>query len=260
MGHRAIAGLALLCALLFSAVMASSASAVTGTTAFTCAPQKAGVGFSDAHCTKASGSGTFGHVAIAENLATTIHGTNEKTSTNTLEHTPFVLKSNQPLIGETEITCTKVFAHGTQTNKVNATTKEHFIHGEKGEIHYTECAFAKPSFCKVVKGEITVKSVTATSEGQGKNILFKPEAGTTFVTINTENCLGVTKLNVEGSVKAQENGATLEFNHAKITEDKSLTLNGQAAGLQGKITVSQAAGTEASAKTGNPITSTEVAT
>jgi hypothetical protein len=267
MGHRAVAGLALLCALLFSAVMASSASAVKGTTAFTCLSNVEKVaGFEDEHCTKTQASpAKFKHVAIAENTTVKTHVTNERTNATTTGPTTLTLTAEkQPLVGETEIQCKKLQGHGDLTNDKNEATKEHTIHGTSGTLLYSECSFTKPSFCKVKGGQILAEKVTATSAAQGDALLFKPEEGTTFVTIEAEGFGCPSKLPVEGEVLAKENGATIEFTEAEITGTKKLTVNGQPAGLGGKATVRSAETTtkvgEAYKETGTPISSTTVET
>ena len=267
-GRRVAVGLTLLCALVISAFMASSASAVVaGTTGFTCqpepAPTKTTKGFTDEHCNTKEIEGTsvkFIHAPIAQDKTTIIHGTNEKTSSDTLKSESAILKTTVAIVGKVQITCEKVFAHGNQTNRLNAGTGEHFIHGEKVTILYTGCKFVEPSTCKVQGGKIEVTGVTATTEKEEMNVRFKPEVGKTFVVIKTENCLGVTEMPVEGSVRGQVSGATLTFSEAGTTADKSLTVLGAAAGLEGKVTIRQADETQEAGKTGNPLTATTIET
>jgi hypothetical protein len=265
-GRRAAVGLALVCALAFSAFAASSAMAVNGTTAFTCVKESTvGAGFSDAHCkTAVSSNATFVHKEIAQDLTTTFHGTNEKTTANTLEAEPAILKG-KPLGIETEIKCLKVTSHGQLTNRLEPTTKEHWIEGKKVTVHYSECKVEKPANCKIPNNTILVENTEATTKGEAvgekMNTRFKPEVGTTFVEFEFKECTnglfnGVHK--VEGDVAAQTEGATLVFNHAAITAENKLKFFGAAAGLSGKITLSQAAGTAETEPTGNPISATTV--
>jgi hypothetical protein len=263
--RKAVVGLALLCALLFSAVAAQSASAIKGTTAFTCAPQKEKAPFKDAHCKEAVVSSPgFKHDAIAQDLTTFFHATNNKTKNNTTEHTPAILKGKIAGIAVT-ISCTKVFAHGTLTNKLEVeppNEKEHYVHGHL-TVHYTECKVTGPAGCKIPGETIEVPKATVTTTGKGDNVTFAPTEGNEFVSFKFEGCT-VPELNTEykvlGSVTAQSDGATLNFNEAAITKANELTFGGQAAGLEGSITVSQADATEESAKTGNAITLTTVET
>jgi hypothetical protein len=268
-GRKAAVGMALLCALVFCAFSASSASAVTkGTTAFTCAPdpEKVGAGFKDAHCKEPVASGrSFKHDPIAEEKSTDTHVTNEKTNAGTTASTILSLKAReQPLVGETEITCTKVNGHGFLTNDKDPVTGEHTIHGTKGTLHYTGCKFVKPNFCKVKNETILAEGLTATSAKEEDNLLVKPEVGKTFTTIEAEGFGCPAKLPVEGEVTVQENGATIEYGETKITESKKLTVNEKPAGIEGKVTVRSAETTtkvtDAYKETGTPISSTTVET
>jgi hypothetical protein len=269
-GRRAAVVLTLLCALFTCAFAAPNAQAVTkGTTAFTCKPEpkpnEKTKGFEDEHCTKAV-TGTkvkWIHESIEQGKSTIFHATNEKTKSETKESTPSVLKSK--IVGvEFEITCPKVTAHGKLTNELDP-TGEHWIHGTEITIHYTECTVPKPAGqeCKVANKTILFEKVTATTTGQGDNIKFSPEAGTTFINFEFEGCK-TKELNsehlVQGSFRGQPNGATINFTHKTTTEEKTLTFGGQAAGLEGSITLSQAEATEETAKTGNPLSVTTVET
>jgi len=268
-GRKAAVGLTLLCALVFPAFAASSASAeVAGTTAFTCVPMIEGVtGFKDAHCAEKAANQAevkFVHKEIKQDETTKIHGTNEKTKNNTSEHTPAMLETAIAGIS-IKITCTKVFAHGNQTNKLEpAPSKEHWIHGEKITVHYTECELNLAK-CEVENKTVLAEGITATTTELGENIRFKPEVGNTFVTFNIvnkagEQCSITGKFPVVGSLRAQLSGATLNFTHKAITGEKTLTFGGQPAGLSGSITVSQAAETAETGKTGNPISVATVET
>jgi hypothetical protein len=260
MGRRAVAGLALLCALLFSAFAAQSASAIKGTTAFTCAPAEKGA-FNDAHCKEALAGGKFAHVAIEQGKTTFFHATNDKTKNKTTESTPAVLKGKAFGIAVT-ISCEKVFAHGTLTNEKEAVGGEHYVHGHLTVI-YTKCKVTGPAGCKIPGEKLELGKVTVTTTGKGNNVTFAPTEGNEFVNFKFEACT-VKELNTEykvlGSFTAQSDGATLNFNEAAITATKELTFGGQPFGLEGSITISQADATEESAKTGNPITFTTVET
>jgi hypothetical protein len=263
-GRRAAVGLALVCALAFSAFAASSAMAITGTTAFTCVKETVvGAGFSDAHCkTEVLSKATFVHKEIKQDEETIFHGTNEKTNPGTTGSEPAILRA-KPLGVETEISCEKVTSHGQITNRLNTTTKEHWIEGKKVTIHYTGCKVLKPAGCKIPNETIIVENTKATTVGQEMNIKFEPEVGTTFVEFEFTNCTnGLFNGNhkVEGSIRGQTEGATLTFTHATGTAENTLKFFGAAAGLTGKITLSQAAGTAETEPTGNPITTTTVVT
>jgi hypothetical protein len=237
-------GLSLLCALVFSAFAASSASAF-GTTAFTCKKQAAGVAstFSDEHCTKAVvGTGGWKHEPIALNTKTAFTASNEKTELETTKAKHATLNSK---IGglETEITCTTVTAEGFLTNETPGGAGTEMVNtGSEIVIHYSGCTVPKPAGqnCKIKEGKITTNKLKSTTAGKGDKIEFKPEAGTTFVPITFEGCKTVELSKtypVEGSVLAIPNGATLETTEAQVTTDNTLTFGGQKAGLTSSTTV-----------------------
>jgi hypothetical protein len=253
--RRATVGLALLCALLFSAFAAPSASAVKGTTIFTCAPVAEKGAFRDAHCKEAGPSSPgFNHVAIEQGLTTNFHATNETT--------PLVLEGKTGGIA-VKISCAKVLVHGSLTNNLDTEAKEHFVHGTEITVRNTECKVTGPKECKIPGEEIEITSVTATTTGKGDNVTFVPSVGNQFVAFSFEGC-SVKELNTEykvlGSVTAQPSGATLNFTHKPITETKELTFGGQPAGLAGTITLRQADAAEECGKTNNAISLTTVET
>lgn len=272
-GRRAIVGLSLLCALMFSAVAAQSASAVKGTTAFTCVAKAKG-DFSDAHCDTAvpAGTGTFGHVEIGEST-TELHVTNNKTKASTTEHTPATLKGEAFKV-KTEIDCTKV--EGTSSTK-NVKEGIDKVMANEGtfSVKYSECTVTKPNVggvhvCKV-KEPIEASGTTTTrvqviGEKETMGVEFKPVAGKSFTEITYEGAecslKGLTA-KVEGTALAtgsrgpdnsvSSSGATLVFTDAMTTE--TLKFAGNPAGLDSTITVSMGN----KEKTENPITLTTTA-
>jgi hypothetical protein len=190
-GSRALAGLALLCALVFSAFAAPSASA-SGTTAFTCAPSPGTkpVGelkFSDEHCEKSAvpPNVKFVHEAIAPNTPTAVVGTNEKTATETTKSTPIVIHTITGGL-EVTITCEIASSTGTIENKENA-AKEMVVVGT-GEVTYTKCKVSKPlkagvEICQIK--EPIVAKATATTIKQ-ENVTLSP-SGANFTEITLED-------------------------------------------------------------------------
>jgi len=269
LNRRAVVGLTLLCALLFCAFAAQSASAVSGRTAFTCVKTEGGAGFKDSHCTGAVASGAaFKHVEIEQGLLTKTHITNEKTDAATLGSTNTVLKAT--FLGvENEVVCSKVLGHSEVSNTQDGITKEHIIHVTKTTLHHTGCKVNKPAGCVIPNETLLIKGITGTTQGQGgaASIVFSPEEGEALVTITYEKCTNPF-LNgahvLSGSTTAKLNGATTEFSHNEITTSKKLTYGGAAAGVEGKLTISQASLTtkegDAPATTGNPISTTQVNT
>jgi hypothetical protein len=264
--RKATVGVALLCALVFCAVSASSASAVAGTTAFTCVKEKTLNGFKDAHCkekVEVGATGEFGHKEIAENTTTKTHITNEKTDATTTGSTVNLLHA-EPFGIKTTVECSKLLGHIDVTNVKDKVTGEHSVTGAKGTLHYTGCKVKEPAGCVIPKETILVEGLTATTSKQAENtIQFKPEVGENFVTFSFEKCnnfLFNGAHSVTGSVRGKINGATVEFSSATTTKEGTLKFFGEPAGLEGKATLSQAEKTTAlndpAATTGNPISAT----
>jgi hypothetical protein len=249
--RRAVLALAMMSALIASAISVSSASAATsGTTAFTCTKQAPKKPFSDEHCLTRPGgtANTFGHVAIAEGTETAITGSNAKTANSTTAAAPAVLNLFWSTIPE-EVKCTGVTSTGTLRNQLLG--KDHHIAGTGIVITYTGCTMPLPAGqdCEIVGGTIKTNSLKATSNGSG--VVFEPAtAGTAFVNINTTHCKN-TALNgsfpITGTVTAIPNGATLEV--TKATSESTLKFAGGNAILQQIVTLRM--------KEGSPIVATK---
>jgi hypothetical protein len=274
-GRRAVIGLSLLCALLFSAIVAQGASAATnGQTAVTCVPVEAKKGdFEDAHCDKNVGTnlGSFAHKALTANPTTEVEGTNAGTKNSTKESTSAVLKGEAAL-AKVEITCTGVASVETIENKLVGEHHEVVGKGPNAgggfDIKYTGCTVQKPSTkCTIVGGAITAKATAVTSETIGKEknemgVVFSPEVvgGATlpFVEISfaggAECALNGQTFPVQGSAAGVGtppstsgfSGATVNFTDARTTE--TLKFGGKPAGLDSVVTVKM--------KGGNPIATT----
>ena len=259
-GRRAAVGLSLLCALVLCAFAAQSASAAkaVNTTAFTCVAGAGQKDFSDAHCdTKVTaGTGKFGHEAVALNETKSLDADNETTGGAT---NPIVLLG-KALGAATEITCSSMNTNtgGSAVHNVEA-EKKHTMTGN-GAAEFTECSVQKPAKCDV-KEPIEVNAVFEGVEGlgPGKNemgVEFKPAEGKPFASITyinkgAESCaLNGKNINVTGSAIGTSNisqtnswtGATIVFNHAKITEAKTLLFGGETAGVQLTTTPKGASG------------------
>ena len=255
-GHRAILGLSLLCALLFCALAAQSASAAPGknTTAFTCVENGGIKDFQDPHCDKKieAGGGKFGHVLIPLNATTEITVTNAKTKNKTLESSPTVFKFK--FAGEeVEISCKTVHGLGTLHN-VEPFLKEHKVTGTL-TIKVTECKVEKPAKC-TVKEPIEFKTEFEGVEGLGPEanthgIEFRPHVGGggALVTIAFEGleCVLSGKVApVVGTMIAtgtptpeeKHSGATLKF--TKEMTKETLTVDKQPAEHSGGLTLRMA--------------------
>lgn len=203
-GRKATVGLALLCALLFSAFAVQSASAASATniTLFTCVP--GGTGFSDAHCDNSATPGTFGHTLISgvtKNVEIDNKLTGAETSPQKLEGKPFGVTTN--------ISCTTLAGTGSIEN-IEPKATVHQINGA-GTFNYTGCTASAPAKC-TVKNPIVAKIGSAEAlegltgpkaEANAMGIELKAEAGKPFAEVTLEGAECALKgkpFPVEGSV------------------------------------------------------------
>jgi len=275
-GRRGIVGLSLLCALLFSAFAAQSASAALttskNTTAFTCVKDAAKTGdFKDSHCDEAGTKGKeeFKHEAIA--LKT-------KTEVDTTNTTNAVLKGEVVGGGKVTITCTVVknsVKNSTLTNEEPG-AGEHTVSGA-AETEFKTCTVTELKNCTVKEPIISKATVHGVEGMEGPNKGPKGEvlepnamgsefigsgANETFTEITFEGASCAVKgttFPVKGKVIAtngplatskQDNkhsGATLVFTNLNAMQ--TLTLGGKTATFTLTATATMAGG-------GNPISGT----
>lgn len=238
MKRRAIFGLCMLCAFAISAVAAQGAFAA-GQTAFTCGAGLGEKDFKDAHCKEhvTAGTGSFGHQAIPVGTVTKITGSNILTGT---ERATTKLKSVQAGV-ELELQSSELEGSGTMENVEEG--GEMFARGE-GTILYKKVVVTEPEGqgCVVKTGEVKTNSLKASTKGLTNELKFTPAAGETaaFAEFTIEGC-SIKALNhlytAKGSVKGQTVGATTNFTHANTTAQKTLTLSGQLAGIEGTLTI-----------------------
>ncbi len=277
-GRRAVIGLSLLCALLFSAFAAQSASATVGTTAFTCVLDGGSEDFADAHCDEPTeaGKGEFGHVAIGEE-GTSVRLSNEKTASLTgfAKHAIFKTTSGGIAL---EITCQIAEGTGSIKNIAKGPDGGMAVEGFGGSsLTFTFCTMPKPvngakeELCKV-KWPITATgtSMTRVNQGPEKNTMgveFKPKEGSPFTELTFENVSGKAcflngkKVAVTGTAMAtgargpsnsvSSSGATLLFTTAMTKE--TLKFGANAAEFEASLTMTMFASF-------NPITLTTTAT
>lgn len=241
-GRRAVIGLCMLCALAFSAFAAAGASAATsGTTAVTCAklstPATGPAGFSDAHCKTGvaeSVAAAYAHKAITTETKITLTNAGTGAETKTAEPT----KLHGVSAGlELELEATEVTGTGTMKNSL--TGEVHKASGS-GKIVYSGVTVLKPAgrSCVVKGGK--VETVELAAETVESGLKFAPKTGETFATFTVESC---TKpelnkaYNVTGSIIGTPEGATTVFTRAGTTEQGTLLLGGQKAGIAGKVTI-----------------------
>jgi hypothetical protein len=116
-----------------------------------------------------------------------------------------------------------------------------FAHGT-GVITYKEVTVTAPAGkgCKVKTEEVVTKELTATTKGLENQLNFTPAAGETFAEFTVEGC-SIAALNhvytAKGSVKGTIEGATTRTTHAGTTEQNTLTLSGQKAGIEGVLAI-----------------------
>jgi hypothetical protein len=258
--RKAIAGLAVVCALCFSAFAASGASAA-GTTAGECTSTASVKDFEDAHCDRAvSSGGTFGHTLFKENEVVHVTATNDLTGTTE----PAVLEG--VLAGVVaKVTCGTVSATGTVTNKGPATA----MTAEFGTstTKFTNCTVNQPTKCEgqtAIVGTTTAnvtdpttlglgeektqteKSLRVYQEGKGTEmgLKFTPLTGQNLTTLMLpSSCgLGTTPFPIKGffyALPGRGGSATLSGATAKITVVSSLgglTLGGNPVSLTASLT------------------------
>lgn len=233
----------LVCVWTVGAIVADHASAVNGTTVYTCravVPSAGTAGFAREHCKPDDAlpsNAAFEHVSVTQDTTTELTVTNDKTNINTNAAEPTT--THVALTG-IEISIRAGSEHGTGTiiNKLDP-TNEHYVHAV-GIVSRTEVTVVKPAGCAVTGGTITSKELTTTSTGQGMGIKFQPKEGTTLAEFNVEGatCPEAVKgsYKATGSYVATVDGATLVFDN--VTEQGTLKLRNVKAGVEGKLTLS----------------------
>ncbi|HVQ59045.1 MAG TPA: hypothetical protein VMS60_09095 [Solirubrobacterales bacterium] len=257
-GRRAVVGLCMLCALLVSAFAAQSASAITGTTAVTCAKtgakQVGSETFNTEHCVPKEGAGEYEHYEIAEKTTTELSGND---GGNPEDNTK--LKATLGGVATT-LTSTELSGEGSMENLVDE-DGEHYAHGT-GTITYTGVTISPFTKCFVythdgsgtvgAQGVVDTTPLTATTTKQGHGLKFEPVNKVTKVFakfwILDKNKVGAGgecaihgTYTVTGSVIATPDGATAKTTHTKVTEQNTLKMGtGEPtikAGIEGSLTI-----------------------
>ena len=265
-----MAGICMLCAFAASAIAAQGASAVTGTTLFTC---KEGTGtgtqFSKAHCKDAdtSAGGKFGHFEVPENTTTHLTATSENTNAETNGPSTSTLKMTVGGIG-VEMTTSSIHATGSIKN-LKDPNGEHYLEGNEITVTFTNltspvCEIFTDSTPGVgEKGVIHTLPLKLTSTEQGDSVKITPEnAEGEFFHFWLKNCgspflEGTYK--AIGSLTCKPDGATITCNHEEITAQGTFRLNSKAGpklGISGTLTVLGGEGTAAEGKPTNPLSVT----
>jgi hypothetical protein len=92
-------------------------------------------------------------------------------------------------------------------------------------------------------GMVTTNTLAATTAGAGMGLKFSPKEGTTFATFFVEGCKEAFKalegeFKVTGSLIGAVDGATTTTTEVGVTEQNTLKLRNQKAGLSGTLTIS----------------------
>lgn len=224
-GRRAIVALSLLSALVFCAFAAPNAMALKGTTAFTCVNGGGSLDFAanDSHCKThvTAKTGEYGHVAIEPGKATEVHVTNEKTASNTTEHTPatfsFTLNGNFTLIS-----CTTVSSKSSLKNTTTADGQME-VEGAAAKVVYTGCKATKPFNTKTGKERCLVHS-----PGSPVGEIVAEATTTSYV---VENALKEEEMGIENkSVGENFTELTFEKNGGELCSTITLPVTGTAIG------------------------------
>jgi hypothetical protein len=253
-GRKAIVGLCMLCALVFSAVAAQSASAA-GTTAYTCVKDVNGTLWGE-HClgSQNGSADKYKHEAIELNKTTEVTITNEKTENETKAASLQVYKGTIAGI-EVELSATGVHGVGTLTNREDAATKEMYVEGT-AFLEYTGVKVTKPAVgCTASTDNLVTGAVGEAgkidahmdfgTKGQGDRLKFSAAASTApsvniwayYVTCSPEKPGIEGTSPVTGSFTCPTNGATIVCTHLDTTAQNSLKFKGAKGGLEGSLTV-----------------------
>ncbi|HEX5608657.1 MAG TPA: hypothetical protein VFX45_01035 [Solirubrobacterales bacterium] len=237
----------MLCALLGSAIAAQGASAVSGTTAFTC---KAGAGdvggktYTTDHCKPSEAAGEFGHYKITEGTSTELAGNSNGE----------VAKLKATIAGAAvTFTSSSATGSGTMENKVDV-SGEHYAHGE-GTIVFNEITVSTPKCfaytdeggAKGAKGTVDTEKLTVTTKGQGGALKLTPATGEIFArfwvldankktSAEGGECPIGSTYTITGSIKGVPDGATARMTHAESTAQGTLKLGtGAKVGIEGVV-------------------------
>jgi len=264
----------MLCALLVSAFAAQSASAITGTTAFTCSKSADVKDRFGEHCLATGTPKEYGHIPITQDVTTELKVSNEKSANETKECSEQRLKTTIGGVA-TELTSCLVEGEGSPwiRNRLDASgehyTESHFT------LTYTNVKVAKPAGVGCVintdnadktvgtAGIVHTEPLKGTTLKQGDSVKLEPTTGTTFANFHITGCTGAfaainATYSVTGSITCKPDGATINCNHNEITTQNTLKLNGSVkAGYEGSTTLS---GRLDSSQAYTPLSTTTVTT
>jgi len=256
-GRGAIAGLSLLCVLALCAFAAPSATALEGTTAFTCKPEPKPTeltkGFEDEHCNKAAqGSKVkFIHKEIAEAVKTQLLVTNNETAAKTVTAKLKTTVEKKEFAAQAEAFTT---CEGKKTTVANLVFEEEMFTGGIFCGEYTKVTVTEPKNCSVLNNTIKLTDEGIWISEVKENPLtekvemwleFKPPAGKPFATFEItggKECpLDKKVVELTGTVETTGtfstsplDGATLKFNTK--TSGETLKAGAEEAKFEGTFT------------------------
>jgi hypothetical protein len=224
-GRRITAGLSVLCALVFCAFSASSASAA-GTTAFECVKDGGALDYSDADCATfvGAGNGEYGHVALPPKTSAKVELNSVASTTAKLMGTVGGITTTLNATGfaSKAMTCENTEAESRMIQKCH-------LEGEFTSVTVSE----GPASCEVV-GK-TIKLLETDYVTHEMLLEFKPTV-TNVGEFKFEKCttpgLNVT-YKIAGTFNGVPNGASVGFTEASTG---SLKFAGQAAFLVATFT------------------------
>jgi hypothetical protein len=267
-GRRAIVGLSLLTALVVCAFAAPNASALQGTTAYTCMPVKMAAAFSDEHCTKeAEGGEGWIHEEIAANVKTHLSVTNNETMAKTI---PSKFKATVGGVKFEAEASGYLSCEGEKTRVQNSEAGEQMFTGGLFCGEFTNVVVKEPANCEVQNKTIKLSNeniwishvvVNPETKKEEMWLEFIPEGGKLFATFEIvgKDCgIKNTKVKVEGTAETtgmfptdKSDGATLKF--TTKTTGETLKVGATPAEFEGTFTPRMLLQAE---KNTNPITLT----
>lgn len=205
-------------------------------------------GFSKAHCRPedaVNAEAHFEHSAVAGDTTTKLRWTNKRVGPNTESTSVTKCKSVRAGV-EVELQASGVEAAEETEAFPNhmfnraAASGEMFIEGT-GRIKFTGVKVTTPAGkgCIVAGEAITTRLLTASSASLAAQLKYAPSGTEPFTTFLVPSC-SIAGLNgsyeVTGSVKGAISGATNIFTHPGTTEQATLKVGGQNAGIEGELT------------------------
>jgi len=232
--RRSVVGLSLLSALLLSAFVAQSASALPtttskNTTAFTCIPTANNTGdFKDEHCdeTGTLGKEKYAHGVISEKITKNIEASNCKVTNATKDCESAILRAT--IFGaKTEITCATVKNNAANSFLENSEpeAKKHTLSGT-AETEFTECTVKTPLKC-AVKEPIVSKAKVHGVEGMEGPKGEKNAMGFEFIGEGEEETFAELTFKNKGEEKCALNGTTVKVKGKVVATNGPTTESAQ---------------------------------